>query len=62
MSKQKNAFDIPKSSAWARELAENDLKSKRQSAHVRKERLQGREPMGSLNLPNAGKLSPKDRA
>ena len=62
MSKTPNAFDIPKSSSWAKELAANDLKSKRQTQHVRRERLQGREPMGSMNLPNSGTLGPKDRA
>mgnify|MGYP001418029202 CR=1 FL=1 len=61
MSKTPNAFDIPKTSSWARELEENNRRSRAQSKHVDRERKKGREPM-RLHLANSGTMKPEDRA
>lgn len=61
MTEKKSAFDIPKSSSFAKELQENVRRSRAQTNTVSKLRKQGFEPM-ALRLGGSGKLNPKDRA
>lgn len=59
---QKNAFDIPKKSSFSAELEDYARRSKSQTKVVSNQRRKGIEPMGAMNLPNSGKLSPEERA
>lgn len=61
-TEQRNAFDIPKSSSFSAELQDYARRSNVQSRVVSNQRRKGIEPMGAMNLPNSGKLSPKERA
>lgn len=62
MNEKKSAFDIPKASSFSKELEEYQRRSRSQSRVVSNQRKKGIEPMGSINLANSGKLSPKERA
>lgn len=62
MEKKSSGFDIPEKSSFSKELEDYQRRSRSQSRVVSNQRKKGIEPMGSLNLPNTGKLSPKERA